>query len=1159
MNKIFRLHNNGSETVEDWQETQAIQDVHIRTIPDPAGAKVSHEITAIPTPFARIDIAKNAYRQVNSLGQPDGTTIYHKVVSDCLDVLEIFFQAPLLGNTLEIIPWNSGIRMQGSELTVDPFSDLGQLLGATSNASQRLFGQTLRMFFQQDASAYNFNELRQIYLLNYSNGPSPLNIIGGTSPATLTFSSGNDLSFVNISLGDRKAFAGPPRALNRRSEEFIYYVFALQASIRGFNGKFGEVNEYLNNIIFPRLPEALQHKVRGLNEAVYTEAYTDIAIATSGAGNHPEILGFPLKGIAGLEEQLAGSDFTLRPGMGKKISGKLPFVLPAYAFPKPLNYVGSAWSPETRVPTADPEPLEKRRLPGLEQVVHPYLTVSDFLEDYLIRLPFAADPDAFFNGHLAEETGCLLPLKKELFRYFSIEDIQGVVPGTGVKMFELKKGVAGSIEAILRVPVQKNNFIELKRAYKVSQSLEMPLTPAAAENKGVVSEHALTVAVYPFLKTGSDRGANYRVLLADADKELHNQHLRYGLKFYKDDASVSEVTATAVQRKQDKTEQYFSTDIYVLDREFDLIEVTSNLPASGLLLPKFKKVTEGLQPFTFAVDFGTTNTYIAYNAAGNSAPQSFTMGGKDSQVGLLHLDTEANYNRLRQVRAGLGVILRVQEADLLPATIGNAQYHFPHRTVLAESLRLGRTDTAQALAGNNISFTYELRDTAAYQESITNLKWAKNDPGGRSRTRIGTFIEELVMLIRNKILLNGGSVETARIVWFYPSSMTVAERGRLENIWYETTRKYLSPQTRLESLSESAAPFYYYKNSGLIVGNSQSVNIDIGGGTTDIVLFKGEQPMDSTSFRFAGNAIFGDGYGGSAQDNGFVQAFEKAQLRKVLDDPNLTGDFGAIYDMLKKKQSSDDVISFLFTLRKHPEYQHLGVSLTRYLQEHAQLKVVPLLAFAAILYHTAQWIKSRGYERPQRITFSGSGSRFLDILDESRQPQFKNLAFLVDVIFNTVYGITASGMELRRTENPKEVTAQGGLYRAGDGGTADVTRSILAMATAPATEQPLRYADLHNHAIQENATAEVVQFLNLFSQWNQQLKFRDLFGADVSVFSELFAGVEGKLHTYLEEGINRKQKEGTTEPDEALRETLFFFPIIPLLHQLAFRIAQKIT
>lgn len=1156
MSKIFRLHTNGSETVTDWQETTALQDVHIATIPDPAGAQVSHEITAIPTPFARIDIAKNAYRQVVASGQPDGNTIYHKVVSDCLDVLEIFFQAPLLGDAVEIIPWNSGVRLQGGEIGIDPASDLGALLSSASGTAQRLFGETLKMFLQQDATSYNFAGLKQLYLLNYTTGPQQLNIIGGTSPATLTFSSGNNLAFVGINLGDRKAFSGPPRALHRRTEDFILYVFALRDSIPGFSEKFREVSNYLQDVIFKLLPEGIKEKIRSFGPTTYSDAYTDIAIATTGAGDHPEVLGFPLRGIAGLEDKVTASDFRLIPGKGKAISGKLPLVLPTYTFPQPLKYVGAPWSPDTQVPFADAETLERRRLPGMNQVVYPYLTVSDLLEETLLRLPFAMDATRFFNGHMADsETGYLLPVKKEFFRYFSVEDIQGVVPGTGVKMFEMKKGVAGSVDVVLRLPVQKGHIIEFKRNYKVSQSAETPLVPSPAENKGVIADSAVTLAVYPFLKTGSDAHAHYRVLLVDADKELHTQHLRYSLSFYKDDPAVTEVLVEAVQAKADKSEDYFSTSIYALQGEFDLIQVSVNKPASGLLIPKLRAVQEGLSEMTFAVDFGTTNTYIAYNSKDNPAAQSFTMDGKDSQLGLLHLANAANYDRLSQVRRGLATMLVAHESDLIPETIGNATYRFPHRTVLAESKRLGRTEVGKALAGNNISFTYELRTTTNYQDVITNLKWAENDPGGRSRARISTFIEELVMLIRNKILLYGGSVEKSRVVWFYPSSMTQFERGRLENIWDAAVRKHLSPQTALVNMPESVAPFYDYKASGLTVGNSHSVNIDIGGGTTDIVLFKGETPVGSTSFRFAGNAIFGDGYGGNTDNNGFIQAFEAGQLRKILSDPNLPGQLGEVYKSLKDRKSSDDVISFLFSLQRRPEYAAYDVDFTRFLQEHPQLKLVPLLAFSGIMYHTARWMHAAGHEAPQNITFSGSGSRFLDILDVSRAPQFKNLATLANLIFTTVYGAEISGLRLRRVEAPKEVTARGGLYQAAAKSDGEVARDVWAEVGEAA--QKLSYADLDTAAVQAGAVAEVVRFLEHFENWNNRLRFKDLFDVDMHAFAGQSPALRRDLRIFLEEGINRKKAESTTEPGEELHETLFFYPLIPLLHELAYGISQN--
>ncbi|RYD53381.1 MAG: hypothetical protein EOP52_04400 [Sphingobacteriales bacterium] len=1156
MNKIFRLHTNGSETVEDWQETAPMQDVHIATIPDPAGAQVSHEITSIPTPFARIDVAKNAYRQLNATGQLDGTTIYHKIVSDCLDVLEIFFQAPLLGNTVEIIPWNSGVRLQGSEITIDPASDLGELLGTQSGPAQRLFGQTLKMFLQQDAASYNFTQLRQLYLLNYTAGPNPLNIIGGTSPATITFSSGNDLSFVNINLGDRKAFAGPPRALHRRTGDFIRYVFALRESIPQFGERFSDFNGYLLDGIFPKLPEAAQAQIRALNPLYYDSTYTDITIATTGAGDHPEILGHPLKGIAGVDEQVAASDFRLLPGAGKMASGTLPLVLPTYSYPRPLQYVGSPWSADTRVPYADAAPIESRRLPGMAQVSYPYLTVSDLLEDYLIRLPFAMDGERFFTGHLESETGYALPLKPAVFRYFSVADLQGVLPGTGLKMFELKKGVAGSIDAVLRLPIQKGNFIELKRTYKTSQSVELPQRPAPDENKGVISDAAFTLALYPFLKTGTDENAHYRVLLADADKEAHTRHLNYRLAFFKDDASGTERPVAAVQRKEDKSEEYFTTDIYALDGEFDFIQVISNLPLAGLLIPKFRNPPDGQAQFVFSVDFGTTNTHIEYSVNGGPA-QPFTMGGKESQVGLLHLDTDANYNQLSQMRRGLGVLLKAHHADLLPETIGDGNYAFPQRTVLYESKRLGRMAVGKALAGNNIAFTYERGDTSNYQDAITNLKWAGNDPGGKSRNRISTFIEELVMLIRNKILMNGGRVETAKIVWFYPSSMTSYERGRLEEIWDMAVRTYLSPQARIERLSESVAPFYYYKHSGgMIVGNSHSVNIDIGGGTTDLVLFKGESPVDSTSFRFAGNAIFGDGYGSNADNNGFIRAFEDGQLRRIMDDPNISlGQFREVYRSLKARQDSDDVISFLFTLHRHPEYRQYGIDFTRYLQEHTQLKMVPLLAFAAMIYHTARWMEAGQYPYPQNITFSGSGSKFLDLLDTSRNPPLKNLALFTNAIFTSVYEQPVNDIRLKRVDNPKEVTAKGGLNLTSRELTEDVKRSVLP-AVKDQEGQSLTYADLDRPEVQDGAVAEVTRFLDWFRDWNQQLNLKSLFDVDMQSYTRYDAILRRDLRISLEEGINKKRGDQTTESVEPLQETLFFYPLIPLLNQLAAQIAQ---
>ena len=87
---VFRFHTGNN--LKGWEDSNPLNEVAIKAIEDPNGAHSSREITSIPSPFARIDLVKTAYKEVANLG-PDGSTIFHKMVSDSLDVGQIFFEA----------------------------------------------------------------------------------------------------------------------------------------------------------------------------------------------------------------------------------------------------------------------------------------------------------------------------------------------------------------------------------------------------------------------------------------------------------------------------------------------------------------------------------------------------------------------------------------------------------------------------------------------------------------------------------------------------------------------------------------------------------------------------------------------------------------------------------------------------------------------------------------------------------------------------------------------------------------------------------------------------------------------------------------------------------------------------------------------------------
>ena len=112
--KIFRLHKSANNTLRDWALSNVIGQIERDEILDPTGADAKNEITSIPSPFARIDLIKTAFNELNQIQQKskdnkcqlEGNTIFHKMVSDTLDVAQLFFNYPKFQDKFEIIEWN---------------------------------------------------------------------------------------------------------------------------------------------------------------------------------------------------------------------------------------------------------------------------------------------------------------------------------------------------------------------------------------------------------------------------------------------------------------------------------------------------------------------------------------------------------------------------------------------------------------------------------------------------------------------------------------------------------------------------------------------------------------------------------------------------------------------------------------------------------------------------------------------------------------------------------------------------------------------------------------------------------------------------------------------------------------------------------------------
>ena len=368
MAHIFRLYTaGGSDNIDGWADSIEYGTKAIGSISDPEGATCKREITSIPSPFARMDLMKNAFRQVvESKDLDNQLTVYHKLVSDCLDVAEIFFNIEKLRDKFDIIRWNKK-------------EALGLLLDKKSSFAHKQLGETLNMYLNQDASTYNFDLLQNIYLLNYKgpDAPSQMNIVGATSPATLFFTSANNLNYVsaNVCFGNDKPFDSNFQPLYRRDTQFILYWFGLKnfwnqlqdKTARSFSNLFKEVDEYLE-LTFKYLTQEQKDLINKMTKADI-DKYVSISITTN--TDLVEVLGCELKCLnvdsSFHTDFVIDSDFT--------VGGKKPLVLPVDTFRKSLIYTQDVWDEKTVVPIHDDAPLDKRKLP-VDGRTYPYSTDS---------------------------------------------------------------------------------------------------------------------------------------------------------------------------------------------------------------------------------------------------------------------------------------------------------------------------------------------------------------------------------------------------------------------------------------------------------------------------------------------------------------------------------------------------------------------------------------------------------------------------------------------------------------------------------------------------------------------------------------------------------------------------------------------------------------
>jgi hypothetical protein len=294
------------------------------------------------------------------------------------------------------------------------------------------------------------------------------------------------------------------------------------------------------------------------------------------------------------------------------------------------------------------------------------------------------------------------------------------------------------------------------------------------------------------------------------------------------------------------------------------------------------------------------------------------------------------------------------------------------------------------------------------QDVHTDIKWEQDE------AMLRVFVRELLLIIKCDILQRNGDLDRTNLVWFSPLSFMGKTREVYQDIWTTEPKDILFIQPdQIKRYSESEAPYYYYKKMDYIKDSDAVTVIDIGGGSTDFVYFKDNEPQVANSVHFGCDVLWENGFieFANVRENGIFKKYVDTIRfqRKGLEDLN---ECFKNVDSVKTK----DIINFWLSNAK-------DCDIIRFMSQ--DFKPVFVYHLTCILFYMANMYKEKGLDAPRTVVFSGNGSKYIDNFISSESVVLKKI---IDLIFTTVYGGNHD-VNIKLPEERKESTCYVGLYR----------------------------------------------------------------------------------------------------------------------------------
>ena len=363
-----------------------------------------------------------------------------------------------------------------------------------------------------------------------------------------------------------------------------------------------------------------------------------------------------------------------------------------------------------------------------------------------------------------------------------------------------------------------------------------------------------------------------------------------------------------------------------------------------------------------------------------------------------------------------------------------------------------------------------------------------------------------------------------------------------KNSWEAAKQLVRCEQVKIVYRTESVAPYYSYlvdMNYG-----EPYANIDIGGGTTDI-LYVNPTTKEANVYSafFAANDLWNDGLdrvASSSKANGFLKYYT------TLCCENLGDKRTELDKVVKTSTSSADVINYLFTNDSWSRF-------SSEIKASREMMQLPIIHFSALCFYTAYILHMGEVEIPKNMSFTGMGSKYISLINQSEA----GIARIINAIFKKAGEIfdnpdlKNANVSVKFPPNPKEITAEGALISKNYPNSINPSEDIYFGFDNEIPGKTFRIRDL-NAGVQSNVLSFFEKFIDLLSDESVTDVFVDQ-GYNIS--SDIISALRKNAtpsFTQMEDRIKAGQIAAAK-----VTEPMFFWPLKNSLYVIGKQLAQK--